>query len=226
MQDDKAAQSKNESRWKKRIWWVSVGGMAVLSTIRVIVGALEAPEGSQLKYGFSVLLGALITIVIVLVMCSAFWFAGSVRVRHIKAEFPGTSPTPVVHVAGIAEDGNEVLTALGSTYSYKKPENAVLAFGAGPTGLVVYRRFNRRIAFFATDRIKDVFYERRTIAAGMEREVMSFLIADDAGNIHSLGFTIFNHEQLLIIPYSRAFKQNMLREFKEALGLTEQADSH
>ena len=85
----------------------------------------------------------------------------------------------------------------------------------------MYRRFNHRIAFFATDRIKDVFYERRTIAAGMEREVMSFLIADDAGNIHSLGFTIFNHEQLLIIPHPRAFKQNMLRAFEESLNITE-----
>ena len=93
--------------------------MAVLSTIRVIIGVFEAPEGSQFDYGLSVPLGALITIVIVFVMCSAFWFAGSVRVRHIKSEFPGTTPIPVVHVAGIAEDGNEVLTALGSTYSYK-----------------------------------------------------------------------------------------------------------
>ncbi|WP_141886447.1 hypothetical protein [Leucobacter komagatae] len=195
--------------------------MTVLSTIRVIVGAIEAPEDSQLEYWFPVLLGVLTTLLFTVFMCSVFWFTGSVRVRHIKAEFGGTSPIPVVHIAGIAEDGNEVLTALGSTHSYKKPENASLSFGAGRSGLVVYRRFNHRIAFFTTDRIKDVFYERRTIAAGMEREVMSFLIADEAGNIHSLGFTIFNHEQLLIIPYSRAFKQNMLREFKEALGLTD-----
>lgn len=221
MQDNSAPEKQNESVWKKRLWWAAVSGMAVLSTIRLVVGAFRAPSGSLLEYALVSFLGVLTTLLIIVVLCSAFWFAGSVRVRHIRAELQADSPIPVVHIAGIAEDGNEVLTTLGSTYSYKKPENAALSFGASPAGLVVYRRFNHRIAFYPADRIQDIFYERRTIAAGMQREVMSFLITDDAGSTSSLGFTIFNHRQLLIIPYSRVYKQNMLRAFKETLGVTD-----
>lgn len=177
MRDRTTTQSKNESLWKKRIWWISVGGMAVLSTIRVTIGALEAPADSELRFFLPVFLGFFFVLVLSVTMIFCVWFAGHRRVQHILAV---DANAPVALVGGLAEDSNEVLNKLGASHSFPKPERILISFGATAEGLHVYRRFGHRIALFPSDRIDDIRLERRTLATGPDREVVSFTIRDEA----------------------------------------------
>lgn len=220
MQDDNAPQNKNESLWKRRIWWISVGGMAVLSTIRLITGAINAPVGSQLRYSLFGLLGVLIGVFITVTMVFFFWYAGHRRLRGLLAESPNA---PVAHIVGLAEDGNEVLTVLGASHSFPKPSHAVVSFGAAANGLHVYRRFGHRIALLPHDRIDDIRLERRTLASGPDREVMSFTIRDETNKPHRLSFTIFSPAKLCMIPYSKKYMESLLTEFREMLGVADRA---
>lgn len=212
-------QSTNRP-WTRWIWWISVGGMAVLSSIRLIIGAVEAPEGSQLEYYLFVLLGFLIVLVFAVLLSFIFWLAGHKRVGHILTESPGA---PVAYVAGLAEDGNEVLVELGATYSFRKPSHAFVSFGATPAGLQVYRRFNHEIARLRADRIDDIGLERRALASGPEREVISFSIRDETGTLHKLSFTIFSPGKLFLLAYSQRYMQSLLAEFRQMLGVKDRA---
>ncbi len=220
MQDESVTHGKNEPLWKKRIWWISVGGMAVLSSTRLIIGAFEAPEGSQLRYSLFGLLGGLTALVFGVLMSFAFWLAGHSRSKRIRAD---THDAPVVYVAGLAEDGDEVLSKLGATYSFPRPKYAVVSFGASPQGLLVYRRFSHRIAFFRADRVADVLYERRVLASGPEHEVMTFLVEDETGSVHRLSFSIFSPGKMFVVAYSRNYKEKLLHDFREVLGVKDRA---
>ncbi|MGO2139051.1 MAG: hypothetical protein ACTH30_01455 [Leucobacter sp.] len=217
MKDSNITEEKNQALWKRRIWLVSVGGMAVLSTIRLITGAMNAPVGSQLRYSLFGLLGVLIGVFITVTMVF-FWYAGHRRLRGLLAASPDA---PVAHIVGLAEDGNEVLTNLGASHSFPKPSHALLSFGAAATGLHVYRRFGHRIAFLSHDRIDDIRLERRTLASGPDREVMSFTIRDETNKPHRLSFTIFSPAKLCMIPYSKKYMESLLAEFRETLGVTD-----
>lgn len=216
MHDENATQGKNESQWKKRIWWISVGGMAVLSTIRVVVGAFEAPEGSQVRYSLFGLLGVLTGLAIVVAWIFFMWHAGSRRVKHILAAHPDA---PVLLVGGLAEDSNDVLAELGASYSFPKPERILVSFGATAEGLHIYRRYNHRIALLTADRIDDIKLERRPLATGKEYEVMSFIVRDETNTPHRLSLAMFSPGKLCMIPYSQKYMQNLLTEFRETLGL-------
>ena len=205
---------QSASRWKRRLWWAVIASMAALSTIRVFIGALEAPEGSQLRYSLFGLLGGITGVALGVLVSFAFWLAGRLRVRNLLTTSPGT---PVAYVAGLAEDGNDVLAQLGASYSFPKPSHALVSFGATSKGLHVYRRFGHSIIFVPANRICDIRFEHRTLASGPEREVMSFTISDENGRLHHLNLTIFCAAKLFVIPYSRKYLRDLLNRFRETL---------
>lgn len=220
MQEQTVDRANPRSSWTRRIWWFSVAGMATLSTIRLIIGVMDAPEGSELRYGLVAVLGIVTGVAVVLLVTFIFWIPSHIRVQQILAEAPNA---PTVNVASLADDANAVLTRLGANYSFPKPRNAMISFGATPAGLVVYRRFHHRIAFYHADRIEDVVLEQRTLASGPEREVMSFLIHDEDGTIHRLSLSIFSPGKLYMIAYSKTYMQNLLSEFRGVLGVKDRA---
>ncbi|MFF8818308.1 hypothetical protein ACF07D_09975 [Leucobacter sp. NPDC015123] len=171
--------------------------------------------GSQLRYSLFGLLGVLIGVFITVTMVF-FWYPGHRRLRGLLTESPDA---PVAHIVGLAEDGNEVLTILGASHSFPKPSHAVVSFGAAANGLHVYRRFSDRIALLPADRIDDIRLERRTLASGPDREVMSFTIRDETDTPHRLSLTMFSPGKLCMIPYSQKYMQRLLAEFRETLGL-------
>ena len=214
--NDNAARNSKESLWKRRIWWVAVGGMAVLSTIRLISGAVNAPVGSQLRYSLFGLLGVVTGVLITIAVVVIFWSAGYRRVQHILAEDPRA---PVGVIGGLAEDSNDVLAELGASYSFPKPERILVSFGATAEGLHIYRRYSHRIALLTADRIDDIKLERRPLATGKEYEVMSFIVRDETNTPHRLSLAMFSPGKLCMIPYSQKYMQNLLTEFREMLGL-------
>ncbi len=193
-----------------------MAGATGLSLFRLITTAFAAPAGSQLRYFLFGVLGVLTALVLVIIVVFVVWLAGLSRVRKIRAEDPNA---PVAHLVGLAVDGNEVLCALGASHSFAKPSHASLSFGATKTGLHVYRRFSERIALLPADRIDDIRLERRTLASGPDREVMSFTIRDETNKPHRLSFTIFSPAKLCMIPYSQKYMQHLLAQFRETLGL-------
>ncbi|GAA2837476.1 hypothetical protein GCM10010471_19270 [Leucobacter komagatae] len=194
--------------------------MAVLSTIRLITGAINAPMGSQLRYSLFGLLGVLIGIFVTIAVVAIFWSAGYRRVQHILAEDPSA---PVAVLGGLAEDGNEVLTNLGASHSFPKPERVLISFGATAEGLHVYRRFGQRIALLPANRIDNIWLERRALATGREYEVMTFTIRHETGESRRLSLAMFSPGKLCMIPYSPKYMQNILAEFRETLGVKDRA---
>lgn len=194
--------------------------MAALSTIRLIIGALEAPEGSQLKYFLIMCLGLLFVLAFTAAWVFFMWYAGSRRAQLILAE---DANAPVALVGGLAEDSNEVLNKLGASHSFPKPERILVSFGATAEGLHVYRRFGHRVALLPADHIDEIRLERRALATGPEREVMTFTIRDEADAPHRLSFAMFSPGKLCMIPYSKKYMQNLLAEFREALGVKNHA---
>ncbi|GAA2838368.1 hypothetical protein FB468_1090 [Leucobacter komagatae] len=112
MQSNDAAQSKDESAWKRRIWWIAVCGTALLSTIRLITSVLNAPEGSQLRYSLFGLLGILIGVLVILVTFWVLSMPGRRRLRKAREEFP--EALFIVH-ADLAEGSYETIHTLGAT---------------------------------------------------------------------------------------------------------------
>ena len=208
--------SPQPARSSHILGWVTVACLATLTTIGLVHGAFNAPDGSDLQSGLVSVIGIVTGIDVVLFVTLIFWIPSHIRVRHILAEAPNA---PAVHVAALAEDGNAILTALGTSHSFTKPQNAIVSFGATPAGITVYRRFNHEITFYLKERIDDIFYERRPLASGSDREVMTFVIRDEWGVAHHLSFSIFSPGKLYMLPYSRQYLQILLSAFKEALGL-------
>ncbi|GAA2837464.1 hypothetical protein [Leucobacter komagatae] len=192
----------------------------MLSTIRLVIGAVEAPEGTQLRYSLFGLLGGFTGIELGFLVSFIFWVPGRLRLRHLMAASPRA---PVAHVAGLAEDGNDVLTKLGASYSFTRPSHAFISFGATPQGLHVYRRFGQSIAFFPAGNVDEIRLEQRTLASGPDREVMSFNIRDATGVSHRLSFTIFCAAKLFAIGYSRKYMEALLTRFRETLDVKDGA---
>ncbi|MGO2139050.1 MAG: hypothetical protein ACTH30_01450 [Leucobacter sp.] len=130
---------------------------------------------------------------------------------------------PVALVGGLAEDNNEVLTQLGASHSFRKPERILISFGATADGLHIYRRYNRRVAFLPADRIDGICLERRDLATGREYEVMTFTIRDETGESRRLSLAMFSPGKLCMILYSPKYMQNILAEFRETLGVKDRA---
>ena len=194
--------------------------MTLLSTTRLVIGAIEAPEGSRIRYYAFVFLGLLIVIVLAGLFALMLWIPARSRTRSIMAEDPNAA---FAYTAGLADDGNEILSMLGASHSFRKPSHALVSFGATKEGLVVYRRFKHRIAFVPADRIEDVLLERRALASGPDYEVMSFLARDNARTSHRLSFSFFSPEKMYIIPYSQRYRESLLLDFRRALSLDDRA---
>lgn len=215
MQGFEVPQSTNHP-WARRIWWIAVAGATGLSLFRLITTAFTTPVGSQLRYFLFGVLGILTALAFIVAVVFVVWLAGFARIRNIRAK---DSHAPVAYLVGLAEDSNDVLRELGASHSFKKPSHASLSFGATSEGLHVYRRFSHHIASISADRIDDIRLERRTLASGPVREVMSFTIRDETNTPHRLSFTMFSPAKLCMIPHSKKYMEGLLAEFCETLGL-------
>lgn len=220
MRDRTTTQSKNESLWKKRIWWISVGGMAVLSTIRVIIGALEAPADSELRFFLPVFLGFLFVLVLSVTMIFCVWFPGHRRVQHIHAV---DANAPVALVGGLTEDGNEVLSSRGVTCPLAKPCQAFGSFGAKPSDLRTYRRASPEAADFPAHPIDNVDSIGPRRASRSDRGVRGFAIRDETRLLHRLDFSIFSPGQLFNLAHSRRRTQRLPSGFHAMLGFNDRS---
>ncbi|GAA2837455.1 hypothetical protein FB468_1097 [Leucobacter komagatae] len=210
------AQRPPRSLQRERNWWIAVCATTLLVYVLSAIALFKVPLGSQLGLNLARVHGGLTGIEILVILIFFMWFAGSRRVQPILAEDPHA---PVALVGGLAEDSNEILAALGASHSFPKPERVLISFGATAEGLHVYRRFGHRIAFLPADRIDDIRLERRALATGPEREVVSFIIRDDADTSHRLSLAMFSTGKLCLLSYSQTYMKSILTEFREKLGL-------
>ncbi|MGO2139048.1 MAG: hypothetical protein ACTH30_01440 [Leucobacter sp.] len=212
------AQRPPRSLQRERNWWIAVCATTLLVYVLSAIALIKTP-GFQLGLHLARIHGGLTVFVFLVTYVFFMWFAGSRRVQPILAEDPHA---PVALVGGLAEDSNEILAALGASHSFPKPERVLSSFGATATGLHVYRRLGHRIALLPADRIDDIRLERRSLATGPEREVVSFIIRDDTDTSHRLSLAMFTTGKLCLLSYSQTYMKSIVTEFREKLGLEAQ----
>ncbi len=217
MKNKSAAQNKNESLWKRRIWWVFVGGMATLSTVRVFISAFEAPAGSQLRYSLFGVLGILTGMLVVLITFCLLSAPGKSRLRKAQVEFPGA--LFIVH-ADLAEGSYDTIHTLGATpFKNHAVVNQTLCFTSD--GLTVYRGLGKKIFFLPSTNILAARLVRGTLSTGASSWVFQFRTLQDAAE-HNLEFA-FNDKKALFSffpPPSHRKYAGILTEIQETLNLT------
>ncbi|GAA2837447.1 hypothetical protein GCM10010471_19230 [Leucobacter komagatae] len=132
--------------------WTVIVGAAVLSAIPIVVGALEAPPDSPLRYRLFGTLGVHIGVLLVPAVFLVFSIPGRIRLTRARAETPGA--LYIVH-SDLAEGGYEAIQVLGATpFRNYAVVNQTLCFA--PEGLTVYRGLGRRVFFLPVESIATV----------------------------------------------------------------------